>query len=144
MRITLCFILFLFLFFISWLYVHQMLSLSCRRLAEHCIYLRSTYLGLHLHDREFRCCLGYWLRVPLHSISYSCPEYRSTANLFSDHQVGCGGNGDQISRHNAIRDVLFFAAQFAALAPSKEILGLISSSLSRPADILELWLPGCC
>ena len=53
-----------------------------------------------------------------------------------DHQVGCGGNGDRISRHNAIRDVLFSAAQSAALAPSKETPGLVPNSLARPADIL--------
>ena len=27
----------------------------------------STSLGLHLQDREFRCCLRYWLGIPLHS-----------------------------------------------------------------------------
>ena len=27
----------------------------------------SAALGLHLQDREFRCCLQYWLGVPLHS-----------------------------------------------------------------------------
>ena len=60
-----------------------------------------------------------------------------------DHQVGCGGNGDCISRHNAIRDVLFTAAQSASLAPSKETPGLVPSSLSRPADILLLnWCQG--
>ena len=45
--------------------------------------------------------------------------------LFGDHQVGCGGNGDRISRHNAVRDVIFAAAQSAALGPSKEVLGLV-------------------
>ena len=45
-----------------------------------------------------------------------CPECRSTADPFGDHQVGCGGNGDRISRHNAICDVLFRAAQSAALS----------------------------
>lgn len=59
------------------------------------------------------------------------------------HQVGCGGNGDRISCHNAIRDVLFTAAQSAALAPSKETPGLVPSSLSRPADIsLPNWCHG--
>ena len=70
----------------------------------------STALGLHLQDQEFRCCLRYWLGVPLHSTSYCCPECHSTADPFGDHQVGCGGNGDRIARHNAIRDVLFLAA----------------------------------
>ena len=96
----------------------------------------SDHLGLHMHDREFRCCLRYWLGVQLHSNPYPCPECRSTADIFGDHQVGCGGNGDRIYRHNAIRDVLFTAAQSAALAPSKDCPGLISSSLTRTADIL--------
>ena len=81
----------------------------------------SAALGLLLHDREFRSCLRYWLGVPLHSTSYFCPECRSTADPFGDHQVGCRGNGDRISCHNAICDVLFRAAQSAALAPSREM-----------------------
>ena len=96
----------------------------------------STSLGLHLQDREFQCCLRYWLGIPLQSNPLPCPECRDTADIFGDHQVGCSGNGDRISRHNAIRDVVFSAAQSAALAPSKETPGLLASSLSRPADIL--------
>ena len=101
----------------------------------------SAHLGLHLHKREFHCCLRYWLGVPLHNNSYPCPECRSTADSFGDHQVGCGGNWDRISRHNAIRDVIFAAAQSAALAPSP---GMIPSSSARPVDILlPTWSGGC-
>ena len=96
----------------------------------------SPHLGLNLHSQEFRCCLRYWLGVPLHSGPYACPECRSTADAFGDHQVGCGGNGDRIARHNAMRDVIFSAAQSAALAPTKEAPGVIPGSQSRPADIL--------
>ena len=53
-----------------------------------------------------------------------------------DHQIGCGGNGDRIARHNNLRDVLFNAAQSAALGPRKEALGLVPNSSARPADIL--------
>ena len=60
----------------------------------------SAALGLLLHDQEFRCCLQYWLGMPLHSSAYSCPECHSIADPFGDHQVGCGGNGDRITRHN--------------------------------------------
>ena len=103
----------------------------------------SSSLGLHLHDREFRCCLRYWLGVPLHSTPYPCPECRCTADPYGDHQVGCGGNGDRIARHNAIRDVIFSAAQFAALAPSKEAPGLVPGSHARPADVfLPSWSLG--
>ena len=97
-------------------------------------------LGLHLQDSKFRLCLRYWLGVPMHSNPFPCPECRGTADIMGDHQVGCGVNGDRISRHNAIRDVLFIAAQSAALAPSKETPSLVPNSLSRPADIL---LPNC-
>ena len=33
----------------------------------------SSTLGLHLLDREFWCCLCYWLGVPLHNSQYTCP-----------------------------------------------------------------------
>ena len=36
----------------------------------------SPPLGLHLHDREFRICLSYWLGVPLHNSQFICPECR--------------------------------------------------------------------
>ena len=96
----------------------------------------SASLGLHLQDREFQCCLRYWLGVPLHSNPFPCPECRGIADSFGDHQVGCGGIGHRISRHNAIRDVVFSAAQSAALAPSKETAGMVPCSQSRPTDIL--------
>ena len=57
--------------------------------------------------------------------------------------MGCGGNGDRITRHNAIRDIVFNAAQSAALAPSKEMANLIPDSSSRPADVfLPTWSRG--
>ena len=103
----------------------------------------SAALGLRLQDKEFRCCLCYWLGVPLLSSTYSCPECGGDADRFGDHQVGCGGNGDRISRHNALRDVLFTAAQSAALSPAREASGVVPDSLSRPADILlPTWSKG--
>ena len=66
--------------------------------------------------------------------------FRQTAAAFC-HHVGCGGNGDQIHRHDSIRDAVFSAAQAAALAPRKEVPSLISGTLSRPADI---FLPNRC
>ena len=102
----------------------------------------SASLGFHLQDREFQCCLCYWLVVPLHSNPFPCPECRSIADSLGDHQVGCGGNGDRISCHNAIRDVVFSAAQSATLAPSKETPGLVPCSQSRPTDILPNWSCG--
>ncbi len=96
----------------------------------------SPSLGLHLQDSEFRSCLCYWLGVPLHNDQFTCPECRCVADTFGDHQVGCGGNGDRISRHNAIRDMVFNAAQFATLGPSKETPGLVAESIACPAEVL--------
>ena len=46
-----------------------------------------------------------------------------------------------MARQNAIRDVVFLAAQSAALAPSKETPNLLAGSAERPADVL---LPNWC
>ena len=103
----------------------------------------SDVLGLHMQDKEFNSCLKYWLGIPLHSAPHLCPACRTSADEYGDHQVGCGGNGDRITRHNAVRDVIFSAAQSAALGPSREAQGLIPESLSRPADVfLPTWQGG--
>ena len=77
--------------------------------------------------------------MPLHSSYYYCPECHNLADPFGDHQVGCGGNADRITGHNAIGDVVFSAAQSVALAPSKEMFNLIPSFASRLADVLSLF-----
>ena len=101
----------------------------------------SSPLSLHLMDREFRVCLQYWLGVPI--FEEGVRVCLSTADSFGDHQVGCGGNGDRILRHNSIRDAIFNSACSAALAPRKEVPSLIPGSQSRPADIyLPNWERG--
>ena len=90
-------------------------------------------LGLHLHDQEFRSSLRYWLGVPLQSVSYQCC---CLADIYGDHQVACGSNGDRIARHNSLRDMIFFATQAAALGPRREAPSIVPNSSSRPADIL--------
>ena len=103
----------------------------------------SSILGLHLHDQEFRLCLKYWLGLPIVEEGSHCPICLRAVDQFGDHQVGCGGNGDRIHRHDSIRDALFSAAQTAALAPRKEVPSLIPGTRSRPADIfLPIWQRG--
>ena len=103
----------------------------------------SPALGLCLLDQEFRLCLNYWLGLRMvDDVSFcSACGKSAAADPFGDHQVGCGGNGDRIHRHDAIRDALFSAAQAAALAPRKEVPSLIPGTRSRPADI---FLPNWC
>ena len=95
----------------------------------------SHALGLHLHDWEFRLCLQYWLGLPMVEEGTRCPVCQVAADPYGDHQVGCGGNGDRIHRHDSLRDALFSAAQSAALAPRREVPSLIPGSSSRPADV---------
>ena len=103
----------------------------------------SQALGLHFLDQEFRGCLQYWLGLPMIEEGHHCPFCQSPADRFGDHQVGCGGNGDRIHRHDSLRDALFSAAQSAALAPRKEMPSLVPGSASRPADVfLPTWERG--
>ena len=103
----------------------------------------SASLGLHLQDKEFRLCLSYWLGLRMSEEGVTCPICQKPADAYGDHQVGCGGNGDRIYRHNSIRDAVFSAAQSAALAPRKEAPSVIPGSSSRPADVyLPNWNRG--
>lgn len=69
-----------------------------------------------------------------------CPVCHRVADLYEDHNVGCGGNGDHIFCHTTLRDAGFPAAQSAALAPRREMPSLIPNSQSQPADIfLPCW-----
>ena len=62
---------------------------------------------------------------------------------FRDHHVSCGGNGNHIHRRDSLRDVLFSAAQSAAVARGKEVPALIPGASSRPADLhLSHWKCG--
>ena len=85
----------------------------------------SSALGLHLQDKEFRLCLGYWLGLRMFEDGSTCSICQRAADPYGDHHVGCGDNGDRIFRHDSIRDALFSAAQSAALAPRKEAPSLI-------------------
>ena len=99
--------------------------------------------ALNLHFFEFRICLQYWLGVSLTSSSHSCFICTRPCDPLGDHAVGCGGNGDRILRHNALRDVLHSVAQYAGLSPRTEVPALIPDSSSHPADLfLPHWQGG--
>ena len=103
----------------------------------------SPSLGLHLHDREFRLCLQYWLGLQMVEEGTRCPVCQAAMDSLGDHGVGCGGDGDCTHRHDSIRDTLFSIAQTAALAPRKEVPSLFPDSRSRPADVyLPYWKRG--
>ena len=95
-----------------------------------------------MQDRDFRCCLRYWLSIPLCEEGY-CPVCGAPTDPFGDHYVMCKGLGDIIWRHDNLKEVIFSAARSAALAPRKEIPALVPGSNSRPADVyLPIWERG--
>jgi hypothetical protein len=96
----------------------------------------SSTLGLHLMPWEFRSCALYYLGLPIYQEDASCPACGKPMDVFGDHAVGCGGSNERITRHDLLRDALFAAAQTAALAPKKEVPGLVLGNRSRPADVL--------
>ena len=72
-----------------------------------------------------------------------CPVCECTYDVMGDHFVTCKGNNDLVRKHDALRDVLYTANCFAALAPKKEMPSLIPGSFSRPDDIyLSCWSLG--
>ena len=119
------------------------LSSSIPHAGDWLLALPSPSLGLHFLDLEFRTCLRYWLGIPLSSDNAFCPLCSRASNSLSDHSVACGGNGDRILRHNSLWDVLFTAAQSAALSLRREVPSIVSGSCSRPADLyLRYWSHG--
>ena len=65
------------------------------------------------------------------------------SDKFGDHAVSCGYQGERISRHNLIRDLLFSSAATANLSPLKEVQALIPGTEARPADLyLRNWTSG--
>lgn len=60
-----------------------------------------------------------------------CQTCQNAADVFGDHQVCCGGNGDWIYHHDAIRDAVFSVTQAAATeekAPSWRAAGQLMST----------------
>ena len=92
----------------------------------------SSALGFHLHYCEFRFCLQYWLGLQMVEEGTRCPVCQAVADLFRDHQVGCGGNRDRIHQHDSLRDALYPTVQFAALAPSKKGSAVTHPWISQP------------
>ena len=118
------------------------LSTSIKHAGDWLSVIPSRALGLHVQDRDFCCCLRYWLSIPLCEEGY-CPVCGAPTDPFGDHYVMCKGLGDRIWRHDNLKEVIFSAARSAALAPRKEIPALIPGSNSRPADVyLPIWERG--
>ena len=118
-------------------------SPTCGGLAECCSILVPCMVSTYTTVSSAAACATGWgcLSTAHHTPAQSAAALRipTVTTKLDVH----GGNGDRIARHNAIRDVIFSAAQSAALAPSKEAPGLVPGSHARPADVfLPSWSLG--
>jgi hypothetical protein len=121
----------------------RLLSLQLPYAGEWLRALPSPNLGLHLSPPEFRLACLFRLGLAIFSQDGPCLQCGQASDSFGDHAVGCSGNSDRIFRHDRLRDALFSVAQAAALAPRREVVSMIPSSQSRPADIfLPAWNDG--
>ena len=105
----------------------------------------SPALNLNLNSRSFAAVVCYRLGLPVTStqpcLASSCGHHQDE---FGDHAMHCNSDqGMRGGRHDRLRDKIFKEAQLASLNPTSERPNLISTSLSRPADVfLPNWLDG--
>ena len=103
----------------------------------------SFSLGLSMHSQEFRCAAQYRLGSPVFEQDGPCPACARPSDKYGHHAIACAVNGERISRHNQLCNVIFRTAQKANLGPAREHRGLIPGSSARPADVfLRNWERG--
>ena len=121
----------------------RLLGVAKRRASDFLNVVPSPGLGLSAHPREFRCAALYRLGAPIFEKDAPCPACKRPSDRYGHHAIACAVNGERISRHNDLCNVLFRTAQKANLGPSREYRGLIPGSSARPADIfLKNWVRG--
>ena len=93
-------------------------------------------MSLNLQPAEFIVAVKYRLGMPVFPREGRCMACPVMSDVEGDHAISCGWGGERITRHNALRDVLFSTCQQAALAPLREDRALLPGTEARPADIL--------
>ena len=85
----------------------------------------------------------YRIGCPLYTTAGKCPACPKLSDIFGDHAISCGTEGERIARHNVLRDTLYHTCASAALAPTKEGRALLPGTNARPADVfLPHWSAG--
>ena len=79
----------------------------------------SPGLTLHLRSSEFTMAVNYRIGCPLYTTAGKCPACPKFSDVYGDHAISCGTEGERIARHNHLRDTLYHTCASAALAPTK-------------------------
>ena len=103
-------------------------------------------LGLHMRSLEFITCIKYRLGLPVFLAEGPCIACGRHSDVLGDHALGCGNQGERLSRHNYLRDAIYEAARQALLSPTREerfLLAQQGRELERPGDVvIPNWTAG--
>jgi hypothetical protein len=97
----------------------------------------SPNLGLKFNNAQYQTTLKLHLGVPVYPTKSKCPCGKHKLDRYGIQSIICKAKGDIISRHNAVRDVIYSVAKDAGLAPEKEKAGILGDhgDKRRPADV---------
>ena len=88
-----------------------------------------------MQPQVFRTAAAYRLGVPVVPDEIPCPLCMQTVDKLGDHASCCKKTGDNIVRHNRVRDLLARFCGEGLLSPIIECKNLLSSSAHRPGDV---------
>ena len=105
--------------------------------------------GTKMLPNEFRMALLYRLGIPLldnPTTTHNKPRCINCAkplDPWGDHALSCTFGGGLITRHDALRDIVFSTCSQAHYHPKKEIKHLLKDSNKRPGDVfIPIWSRG--
>ena len=89
-----------------------------------------------LKPRLYRIAVAYRLGLPVLSNEIPCPLCMQPINIYGDHATCCAKKGDLVTRHNAVRNLVYSIASDGLLQPQLEKQGILGPSTGRrPGDV---------
>ena len=89
-----------------------------------------------LKPRQYRIAVAYRLGIPVLNNEIPCPLCMQPINIHGDHATCCTKNGDLVTRHNAIRNLVHSIASDGLLQPQLEKQGILGPTTGRrPGDV---------
>ena len=89
-----------------------------------------------LKPRLFRIAVAYRLGLPVVPGEIPCLLCKQPGNTFGDHAICCAKKGDLVTRHNAVRNLVYSIASDGLLQPQLEKQGILGPNTGRrPGDV---------
>jgi hypothetical protein len=99
-----------------------------------------------LEPKHFLIAVKRLLSLPLIPAIKPCPFCKQPLDTFGDHALCCKKSGDNITRHNRVRNLLKVFCEEGLLSPVMEKLGILGhedNSSRRPGDVtIPVWTQG--